>query len=84
MTSITEITGMEGDVISMQEIFRFQRVGLTPDNKIIGHFTATGVRSHYSERFRLWGFDLPPLRFMNPPLMEGWRCNCLQNHSSMA
>ncbi|SHE87367.1 pilus assembly protein CpaF [Ruegeria intermedia] len=59
MTSITEITGMEGDVISMQEIFRFQRVGLTPDNKIIGHFTATGVRSHYSERFRLWGYDLP-------------------------
>ena len=38
MTSITEITGMEGDVISMQEIFRFQRVGLTPDNKIIGPF----------------------------------------------
>ncbi len=60
MTSITEITGMEGDVISMQELFRFQRVGLTPDNKIIGHFTATGVRSHYSERFRLWGYDLPP------------------------
>ncbi len=59
MTSITEITGMEGDVISMQELFKFQRVGLTPDNKIIGHFTATGVRSHYSERFRLWGFDLP-------------------------
>jgi pilus assembly protein CpaF len=63
MTSITEITGMEGDVISMQEIFRFQRTGLTPDNKIIGHFTATGVRSHYSERFRLWGYDLPPSIF---------------------
>ncbi|MEM7074509.1 MAG: CpaF family protein [Pseudomonadota bacterium] len=60
MTSITEITGMEGDVISMQEIFRFQRVGLTPENKIIGHFTGTGVRSNYSERFRLWGYDLPP------------------------
>ncbi|MGX0875859.1 pilus assembly protein CpaF [Roseovarius sp. MBR-154] len=59
MTSITEITGMEGDVISMQEIFRFQRVGLTPDNKIIGHFTGTGVRSNYTERFRLWGYDLP-------------------------
>ena len=63
MTSITEITGMEGDVISMQEIFRYQRVGLTPDNKIIGHFTATGVRSHFSERFRLWGYDLPPSIF---------------------
>ncbi|NSX56005.1 CpaF family protein [Parasulfitobacter algicola] len=59
MTSITEITGMEGDVLSMQEIFKFQRVGLSPDNKIIGHFTATGVRSHFSERFRLWGYDLP-------------------------
>ena len=63
MTSITEITGMEGDVISMQEVFKFQRVGLTPENKILGHFTATGVRSHYSERFRMWGYDLPASLF---------------------
>ena len=63
MVSITEITGMEGEVISMQEVFRFQRVGLGPDNKIIGHFTATGVRSHYSERFRLWGYNLPASLF---------------------
>ena len=63
MNSITEITGMEGEVISMQEVFRFQRVGLTPENKIIGHFTATGVRSNFSERFRLWGYDLPPSIF---------------------
>ena len=63
MTSITEITGMEGDVISMQEVFRYQRTGLTPENKIIGHFTATGVRSHYSDRFKLWGYDLPPSIF---------------------
>lgn len=60
MVSITEITGMEGDVISMQEIFRYQRTGLSPDNKIIGHFTGTGVRSNYTERFKLWGYDLPP------------------------
>jgi pilus assembly protein CpaF len=63
MTSITEITGMEGEVISMQEVFRYQRTGLTPDNKIIGHFTATGVRSHFSERFRMWGYDMPPSLF---------------------
>ncbi len=63
MVSITEITGMEGDVISMQEVFRYQRLGIGPDNKIIGHFTATGVRSHFSERFRLWGYDLPPSIF---------------------
>jgi pilus assembly protein CpaF len=59
MVSITEITGMEGDVISMQEVFRYERLGLAPDGKIIGRFTATGVRSNYSDRFRQWGFDLP-------------------------
>ncbi len=63
MVSITEVTGMEGEVISMQEVFRYQRVGLTPDNKIIGHFTATGIRSAFSERFRMWGYDLPPSIF---------------------
>ncbi|WP_102222912.1 CpaF family protein [Acidimangrovimonas sediminis] len=59
MTSITEITGMEGDVISMQEVFRYERLGLEPNGKIIGRFNATGVRSHYSERFRQWGYNLP-------------------------
>ncbi len=59
MVSVTEITGMEGEVLSMQEVFKFQRTGLTPDNKILGHFTATGVRSAFSDRFRMWGYDLP-------------------------
>jgi pilus assembly protein CpaF len=59
MTSITEITGMEGDVISMQEIFRYERLGIEPNGKIIGRFNATGVRSHYSERFKQWGYNLP-------------------------
>ncbi len=63
MVSITELTGMEGEVISMQEVFRYQRLGLEPDGKIIGQFTATGVRSHYSERFRQWGYNLPPQIF---------------------
>ena len=59
MTSITEITGMEGEVISMQEIFRYERIGIAPDGRIIGRFNATGVRSHFSDRFRQWGYDLP-------------------------
>ena len=59
MVSITELTGMEGEVISMQEVFRFQRTGLKPDGTIMGHFTACGVRSHYAERFKQWGYDLP-------------------------
>lgn len=59
MTSITEITGMEGEVISMQEIFRYERLGLAPDGRIIGRYTATGVRSAYADRFKQWGYDLP-------------------------
>ncbi|NJS39059.1 MAG: CpaF family protein [Rhodobacteraceae bacterium] len=59
MTSITEITGMEGEVISMQEVFRFERLGVEPNGRIIGRFNATGIRSSYSDRFRQWGFDLP-------------------------
>ncbi|MBF9029186.1 CpaF family protein [Rhodobacterales bacterium HKCCE3408] len=59
MVSITEVTGMEGEVISMQEVFRYQRLGLKPDGTIIGRFTACGVRSHYSQRFKQWGYDLP-------------------------
>ncbi len=59
MTSVTEITGMEGEVISMQEMFRFERLGIEPNGKIIGRFNATGIRSNYSDRFRQWGFDLP-------------------------
>ncbi len=59
MTSITEITGMEGEVISMQEVFRFERLGVESNGRIIGRFNATGIRSSYSDRFRQWGFDLP-------------------------
>jgi len=59
MVSITEITGMEGEIITMQEVFRFERIGLEPNGKILGHFTGSGIRSHYSDRFKRWGYDLP-------------------------
>jgi len=59
MVSITEVAGMEGEVISLQEIFRYHVNGTGKDGKIDGYFTATGLRSLYSERFQQWGFDLP-------------------------
>ena len=59
MLSITEVTGMEGEIISMQEIFKFERHGLDENGKIIGSFVPTGLRSNYSERFAQWGYDLP-------------------------
>lgn len=59
MVSVTEVTGMEGDVITMHELFRFERMGIKPGGKVIGRFTANGIRSYYSDRFRQWGHDLP-------------------------
>jgi len=59
MMSITELTGMEGEIITMQEVFKFERTGLEPNGKIVGHFTGTGLRSNFSDRFKRWGFDLP-------------------------
>ena len=63
ITSISEITGMEGDVITMQEIFLFEKVGVTQDGKVIGRFRATGVRPKCCERLRASGIHLPPDMF---------------------
>src|SRR6187397_1395067 len=60
VTSISEITGMEGDVITMQEIFRFDKLGLGPEGKVLGRFVATGVRPKVCERLKASGVNLPP------------------------
>src|SRR5467141_1116643 len=59
VTSISEITGMEGDVITMQEIFLFEKVGITQDGKVVGRFRATGVRPKCCERLKASGIHLP-------------------------
>src|SRR5713226_4236468 len=59
VTSISEITGMEGDVITMQEIFVFEKVGITQDGKVVGRFRATGVRPKCCERLKASGIHLP-------------------------
>ena len=59
VTSISEITGMEGDVITMQEIFVFEKMGVTQDGKVIGRFRATGVRPKVCERLKTSGIHLP-------------------------
>jgi pilus assembly protein CpaF len=63
VTSISEITGMEGDVITMQEIFVFEKLGVTPEGRVIGRFRATGVRPKCAERLRASGVHLPPDMF---------------------
>jgi pilus assembly protein CpaF len=58
VTSISEVTGMEGDVITMQEIFLFEKLGVTQDGKVIGRFRATGVRPKVCERLKASGVHL--------------------------
>ena len=63
VTSISEISGMEGSVITMQEIYRFEKLGLGPDGKVRGRFTATGVRPQCSDRLAAAGIELPGAMF---------------------
>ncbi|RQR33392.1 CpaF family protein [Burkholderia sp. Bp9143] len=59
IVSIQELTGMEGDIINMQEIFTFKRTGMDPDGTVRGHFCATGVRPKFAERLQAFGINLP-------------------------
>ena len=59
ITAVTEITGMEQEVITMQDIFLFERTGLSPEGKVRGHFRATGIRPKCTERLGASGFHLP-------------------------
>ena len=63
VTSISEITGMEGDVITMQEIFVFDKLGVNKDGKVLGRFRATGVRPKMAERLLAAGIHLPTSMF---------------------
>ncbi|GAB3441843.1 CpaF family protein [Massilia solisilvae] len=63
ITSIQEITGMEGDVITMQEIMGFRQTGVGPTGEVEGHFQATGVRPKFIERLRTFGLQLPEHTF---------------------
>jgi len=59
VVSLHEITGMEGDIISMQEIFRFEQSGVDADGKVKGRFSATGVRPRFAERLKMFGVPVP-------------------------
>lgn len=58
ITSLQEITGMEGDVITMQEIFRFEQTGLNPNGGVQGQFVATGIRPKFVQRLTTRGITL--------------------------
>jgi pilus assembly protein CpaF len=58
ITSLQEITGMEGDVITMQEVFRFEQSGIAADGQVTGYFLATGIRPKFMQRLTTRGIAL--------------------------
>jgi len=63
VTSIQEITGMEGEIITMQEIFTFKQTGMAADGKVSGHVQATGIRPKFADKLRNHGVNLPDAMF---------------------
>jgi pilus assembly protein CpaF len=61
IVSISEITGMEGETIVMQEIFQFERTGVDSTGKVIGRFRTTGIRPRFAERLQQYGMQLPAI-----------------------
>ena len=63
VTSISEITGMEGETITMQEIFQYERTGVDQQGQVIGRFRPTGIRPRFAERLKSCGMQLPRVFF---------------------
>jgi len=63
LTAISEITGMEGETITMQEIFQFERTGVDSQGQVIGRFRPTGIRPRFAERLKASGLQLPRVFF---------------------
>lgn len=72
LTHITEVTGMEGDVITMQDLFVFETQGVSSDGRTVGNFVATGIRPKFAEKLRGTKLELPANMF-DPPDQPGRR-----------
>jgi pilus assembly protein CpaF len=64
--SIAEITGMEGDVVTMQDIFGFRKRGIRENGEVLGEFLPTGIRPKFAERLSVAGIQLPMAMFGMP------------------
>jgi pilus assembly protein CpaF len=60
LLKISEVSGMEGETIMMQDLFEFVRTGTGPDGRILGEFRSTGIRSSYAHQIEIAGFNLDP------------------------
>ncbi len=63
LTHVTEIAGMDEDVVSMQDIFLFEKRGVAPNGRVLGRFHATGIRPKFAEKLKVSGVNLAPSLF---------------------
>lgn len=70
ITHITEVLGMEGDIIVLQDIFRFEQTGIDKQGKVQGYFRATGIRPHFMEKLNATGQVIPETLFLNERVTE--------------
>jgi len=59
IVQITEVSGMEGSMVSLQDIFVFRQTGIDPDGRVLGELKATGIRPRFADRLKAFGMDLP-------------------------
>jgi pilus assembly protein CpaF len=71
--AISEIVGMEGDMITMQDIFVYDREGISEDGKVVGRFKATGIRPKFADRLKAYGIPLPAAMFTDGAGLGGGR-----------
>ncbi|MCI0659230.1 MAG: CpaF family protein [Acidobacteria bacterium] len=75
VTGLSEITGMEEDVITMQEIFVFEKAGIDEEGKVVGRFRPTGIRPRFADRLRVAGLHLPVEMFDETITLEKVQAN---------
>jgi pilus assembly protein CpaF len=70
VTSISEVVGMEGDVITLQDIFVFEKMGIDKNGKVLGRFRATGIRPKFADRLEIAGIEVPEDLFFSHKYFE--------------
>jgi pilus assembly protein CpaF len=59
ITHVSEISGLEGQIVTMQDLFRFEQEGIDTEGRVVGHFRSTGIRPQFADRFEVAGISLP-------------------------
>jgi pilus assembly protein CpaF len=70
VTSISEVVGMEGEVITLQDIFVFEKQGIDPNGKVLGNFRATGIRPKFADKLEIAGVEVPEDLFFSHKFFE--------------